>query len=202
MKPRRWWENGERAIEAEAAWFQEDGFAFDLDEELLRESGVVVFRGELSLDERRVVATVVYPPFYGYGEHPQVFAPDLPVGRHRTPDGRLCLDHAVFGGTEPMCGAEAVARAQRLWNLWENDRPRLADEEGGLPDPRANYYDYESGSAVGLVDAEVGDGAMGHFQIRASRFRPLRGVVTGIQVVQPTSSRQSPDISTEVLADR
>src|SRR5581483_5958254 len=127
MARRRWWETGERSIEDEAAAFRAAGLAFELDQQLFDANDVVIFRGDLRLNERRVPAEVRYPPAYADDEPVVVYAPALPVGRHRSRDGLLCLDHPVLGETSGMAGAEAVQRAERLWWLWENDREQLGE---------------------------------------------------------------------------
>ena len=63
-----------------------------------------------------------------------------------------------------MCGAEAVLRAERLWELWENDREKLAEEEADAPDPAANYYQYQPDSGVVLIDVELGGAEKGCFR--------------------------------------
>src|SRR6185437_5644546 len=102
----------------------------------------------LRLGDARWEAAVVYPASYGAGAQAAVIARGLPLGRHITPDGVLCLDHPRLGRLEPMIGAEAVIRAERLWHLWENDRETLELEEAEAPDPRANYFAYDTDSLV------------------------------------------------------
>lgn len=196
----RWWESGQRSLDDERAWFAEDGLVFQLDEELFRKHEVVVFRGELRLGERRVPASVVYPPSYASGGHPEVTAPELPVGRHRTDDGRLCLDHPVFGESQPMCGAEAVARAERLWDLWENDRDALGDEEVDAPDPKEAYYEYLSDTAVLLIDTELDGGQSGFFRLQARSLVPLRAALTEVRIMRPRVETVTPDPRPSALA--
>ena len=143
MSRKRWWETEEGSIQREKEAFDRAGLAFALDEELLARDGVVVFRGDLRLGAQRVPAEVRYPPSYIDDEPVVVISQALPIGRHRSPDGVLCLDHPVFGEVRPMDGAVAVQRAERLWSLWENDREQLRREEADAPDPRANYYVHE-----------------------------------------------------------
>ncbi len=200
MSARRWWAGGERSIEAEAEWFKQDGLEFSLDDALFHASEVVVFRGELRLGARRCTASVIYPPSYGADGHPSVVAADLPVGRHRSPDGHLCLDHPVFGKTQPMCGAEAVARAERLWDLWENNREMLRAEEADAPDPAANYFPYQPDSAVTMIDAEIADAQRGYFELAAQTSDPLRGAVTSVRVTHPGPAEILPPAAIRVLA--
>jgi hypothetical protein len=164
---RRWWDDPDFSIEAEAAWFDDAGLEFSLDRDLLEHSQVVVFRGDLRLRERTTPATIVYPPNYHLGGHPLALAPELDLGRHQGPDGSLCLDHPVLGVTAPMCGAEAAERAQELWRLVEEDPERLHEVEADAPDPRWNYYECADGSGVILVDVDVGTA-----ESAFSRWRP------------------------------
>lgn len=185
-KRRRWWESGERSIEAEASWFKDDKLDFRLDTELFEKKQVVVFRGALRLGTRRTSATVHYPPSYDVGGHPVVVAPELKLGRHQGPDGALCLDHPVLGETAPMYGGEAVLRAEHLWRLWENDRDELTRQEADAPDPRANYYEYADGSAITLIEVDVGGYSSGYFRLGAVELAPMRAGVTQVRARQPS----------------
>jgi len=189
---RRWWEGGERSVEAEASWFAEEGLDFRLDQELFDNHDVVVFRGELCLGDQTTPASVYYPPAYGVGGHPAVVASELRLGRHQDPSGALCLDHPVFGETVPMYGAEAALRAQRLWDLWENDRAQLEREEADAPDPRANYFEYESDSAVALIDVDVSGFDAGFIRLGALELKPFRAGVAQVRTSEPRESTLDP----------
>jgi molybdopterin/thiamine biosynthesis adenylyltransferase len=199
VRGRRWWEHGTRTIEDEARWYEEDGLDFKLDTDLFDASEAVVFQGELRLGEKRCPARVIYPTSYGADGHPVVLAPKLPVHRHRSPSGALCLDHRALGVTRPMCGAEAVLRAERLWDLWENDHEKLAKEEADAPDPAANYYQYQPESGVVLIDAELRGAEGGFFTLAADQIAPLHGVVTSVRVSHPGPSNILPPAGVNAL---
>ncbi|MEA2275253.1 MAG: hypothetical protein QOC78_213 [Solirubrobacteraceae bacterium] len=91
-----------------------------------------------------------------------------------------------------MCGAEAVARAERLWELWENDRDALRDEEVDAPDPKEAYYAYAPESAVLLVDTDVEGGQSGFFRLQAQGLAPLRAAVTEVRVMKPHAETVTP----------
>lgn len=184
MSYKRWWDSSQHSVEDEQAWFAESGLDFTLDEELFRSGEVVVFRGNLRFGERTSPATVVYPPAYDAGQHPSVVAPELDIGRHRAPNGALCLDHPVLGEMAPMCGAEAVERAEHLWRLWENDHAALHDEEADAPDPWANYVEYAEESAV-LVDLPEAPGESGYLDIGLSSLTPVRGSLLRLRQTHP-----------------
>lgn len=184
----RWWQTGIRSIEAEASWFAEDGLDFSLDEQLLRGREVVVFRGRLRLGEQRWDAAVVYPASYDTGAQVGVIAPGLPLGRHISPDGTLCLDHPRLGRLEPMIGAEAVVRAERLWHLSANDRETLAREEADAPDPRANYFNYEQDSLVLSADADTVGHTAGFAHLNATSLWPLRAHVSRLRASHPAAA--------------
>jgi molybdopterin/thiamine biosynthesis adenylyltransferase len=192
MTRKRWWETTDRSIEAEATWFEEAGLDFELDKELFERSGAVVFRGVLRLDDETTPADVHYPPGYAAGAHPIVTTPDLDLGRHQAPDGSLCLDHPVFGETQPMYGAEAAGRAQRLWGLCVNDREQLRIEEADAADPRANYYDYEPESAIVMIDTDVAGYDAGFVTLAVTELRPLRAGVTQVRATLPTVAESTP----------
>lgn len=182
---RRWWESGERSVEDEARWIAESNLEFEFDRDLFARAKVVVFRGQLRLDEQRTPALLIFPPAYLAGEHPVVQAPELDVGRHRGPDGILCLTHDALGGGAPMYGAEAIERAEGLWNLWINDRDRLHEEEADAPDPWANYVPHTPGTALTVVDLDVGDSRQGYLRAKVESLIPFRGAVAQVRVTHP-----------------
>lgn len=181
---RRWWDSSQHSVEDEQTWFAEAGLDFTLDEQLLSSGEVVVFRGNLWLGERNSPATVIYPPAYDAGQHPIVVAPGLGIGRHRAPNGALCLDHPVLGEMAPMCGAEAVERAERLWELWEHDRATLHDEEADAPDPWSNFVEYAGESAL-LVDLPEAPGERGYLDVGLSSLSPFRGSLLRLRQTHP-----------------
>jgi len=181
----RWWETGERTLEAEQAWFAEAGLAFTPDRRLLEEAGVVVFRGELRFHDERCAATVIYPSAYAAGEQPAVYAPGMPVVRHKREDGLLCLDHTVFGDAAPMTGAEAVARAEELWRLSIEDPDRLSEQEADAPDPRADGYYLETDSIAFLFDVDVAGHNTGVVRLGATYAQPFRAALLGLAVDDP-----------------
>jgi hypothetical protein len=174
-------------VEGQAEAFEAADLEFRLDERLLRDAEVVVFRGQLRFGEERTPAFVVYPPGFHLGEHPVVVAPELDIGRHRSPEGILCLDHVVLGESDPMSGAEAVERAERLWMLWTTDRAQLREEEADAPDPWSNYVRYTAGTAIAMVDADVAGGTRGYIHIGLTSLYPLRGSLLKLRITHPTS---------------
>lgn len=187
IRPPRWWETSERTIEDEEAELRSAGGGFALDRELLTQAEVVVFRGELRYGSERCQATVVYPPAYSAGEHPAVFASGIPITRHkRDTDGLLCLDHPVFGHSDPMTGAEAVERAEELWRLNIEDPEELRRQEVDGPEPHAEDYFFEDGSAVLLMDADVAGKDEGWIRLGANTERPFRAALEGLGAGEPS----------------
>lgn len=200
MNRARWWERSELTVESQVDAIRRDGLEFELDEELLRSSGLVVFSGQLRLEDRRSPAHVVIPPGFDLGEHPVVIAPELDVGRHRSPHGPLCLDHSILGESEPMSGAEAIERAERLWWLWENDRAQLAVEEADAPDPWANYVDHTPGTSLTMIGAEVEGADRGYLHFGLTSLYPLRGALQKLRVTLPAAlTAEIPDSPNAVL---
>lgn len=181
----RWWEAGEHTLEAEQAWFAESGLAFTLDQRLLDDAGVVVFRGELRFHDERCAATVIYPPAYAAGEQPAVYAPGMPIVRHKRDDGLLCLDHTVSGDAAPMTGAEAVERAEELWRLTVEDPDTLRAQEADAPEPRADGYYFDPDSTAFLFDVDVAGHDSGVVRLGASYGQPLRAALLGLAVDEP-----------------
>ena len=187
MTASRWWDSPHHSVEGELAYFAEAGLDFALDRELFETAEVVRFDGELRCGSKTSPATVIYPPAYDAGQHPLVVVPNLDIGRHRSPNGALCLDHPVLGELAPMCGAEAVQRAERLWLLWETDRSRLHEEEADAPDPWGNYVEYAAETAV-LVDlpAEPQLGERGYLHVSLASLEPLRGSLVRLRQTHPS----------------
>jgi molybdopterin/thiamine biosynthesis adenylyltransferase len=179
----RWWERAPKTLEEETAALAEVGFS--LEREILDETGDVVFVGELRYGDRRHPARVILPPAFDRGAQAHVVAPGLPIGRHISPGGDLCLDHPISGEKRFLDGATAVALANDLWRLWSEDRPELARREARVPDPRSNYMPYETGSAIVLADADVSGGHAGVIRVGLSSLTPLRGALTGLGITDP-----------------
>lgn len=185
-EPARWWETGEQSIEAEQQWFAEAGLEFALDQETLDDAQVVVFRGELRYGEERCAATVVYPAAYAAGDQPAVFAPDLPITRHKRSDGLLCLDHrTLYFDNPPMSGTEAVQRAEELWRLSVEDPEALRDQEADAPEPRAEEYRFEPDSTLLIFDVDAGGHEEGWLRLAANAVAPFRGRVSAIGATRP-----------------
>jgi molybdopterin/thiamine biosynthesis adenylyltransferase len=177
----KWWEDRSRWIADEQARFRAGGLSFELDSEAL-DDGVVVFRGDLRKGTEVCPATVVYPSGYGAGQSPAVVAPELPIDRHKGPDGTLCLDHPSPDGSDlaPMTGAEAVEAAEELWRISLDDPDALREREADAPDPRIEHYLYEAGSALILIDADVTGHPEGYMRFGLTSAQPLRGALTGL----------------------
>jgi hypothetical protein len=187
-------------VEGQAEAFERAGLDFELDRDLLEHADVVAFRGQLRQEGRTSGALVVYPPGFDVGEHPVVVAPELPVGRHRAPNGLLCLDHPILGESEPMSGPEAVERAERLWWLWENDRDALAAEEADAPDPYANYVDHTPATALILADVDVAGFDRGYIHFGLTSLYPLRGSLRQVRTTHPRARTVAlPDAPNGVL---
>lgn len=197
---RRWWLRGALTVEGQVEAFDRAGLNFELDRALLEADDVVVFRGQLRLEDRSTPAFVLYPPGFDLGEHPVVAAPEVPLERHRTPNGILCLDHAIMGESEPMSGPEAVARAERLWWLWENDRDSLADEEADAPDPWANYVDHTPATALAMADVDVTGFDRGYIHFGLTSLYPLRGALQRVRATHPhPKTIETPDDANRAL---
>lgn len=183
MNRRRWWQQRPDLLEQERTELAE--FGFSLEQGRLDREGDVVFAGELRRGLRRHPAQVFYPPAFLHGAQAQVRAPGLPIGRHIAPDGTLCLDHPIGGELEYLRGREAVKLAERLWELWDEDRAGLEEQEARAPDPHSNYTAYHPGSAVVLTDVNLDGGHRGVLRVGLSSVTPYRGAITGLRVDDP-----------------
>lgn len=202
---RRWWEVGERSLDDEIRWISEGGFEFEFDRAFFQACEVVRFTGHLRLGDaswnwlERSPAILTFPPGYDAGEHPSVVAPELDLGRHRAPDGALCLTHDVLGTEGAMWGAEAISRAERLWWLWVHDRAQLDVEEADAPDPFSNYVDFSPNTSVAFIDIDVAGGNQGYLRVKLQSVAPLRGAVSEIRTTHPTPAAFSPGMPAEPL---
>lgn len=183
MSRRRWWQQRPDLFEHEKRELA--GLGFSLEQEQLERDGDVVFTGRLRRGSRRHRAQVIYPPAFVHGAQVQVRAPGLPIGRHIDPDGMLCLDHPVAGQLESLGGAEAVRLAERLWELWEEDRDALTAAEARAPEPHSHYTAYYPGSAIVLADVDVTGGRCGVLRVGLTGATPYRGAVTGLRIDNP-----------------
>lgn len=183
MSRRRWWQQRPDLLEHEK--HELEALGFSLEQERLDRDGDVVFAGRLRRGTRRHHAEVIYPPAFVHGAQVQVRAPGLPIGRHIDPEGTLCLDHPVAGQVDVLGGAEAVRLAERLWQLWDEDRDALADAEAHAPEPHSLYTAYYPGSAIVMADVDVTGGLSGVLRVGLSRATPYRGAVTGLRIDDP-----------------
>ncbi len=183
MSRRRWWQTRPDLLEREKNELGELGFS--LEQERLDQAGEVVFSGELRRGAKRHPAQVVLPPAFLHGAQAHVLAPGLPIGRHVAPDGGLCLDHPVGGELAHLRGREAVELAERLWLLWDEDRPALEAQEARAPDPHSHYVAYYPGSAVLFADVDVRGDQSGILRVGLSSASPYRGAVAGLRVDEP-----------------
>lgn len=134
-----------------------DGLDFALDEEELKASKRVVFRGTLTADGRPPLKLEVrYPESFPIFR-PEVFAPDLRLGRHQNPYRRnLCLlDRSSWRWNPEDTGAWLVSeRVPLLLDLLEGDPDRLLAEESPQGEPASVYFPSQEQTAV-FVPADM-----------------------------------------------
>lgn len=154
---RAWTEAHPGRLQAEAeAFARRDGLEFELDDAELTASGRVVFRGTLTLPGRDdpIALEVRYPESFPY-LRPEVFAPELRLGRHQNPyRHNLCLLEASTRHWNPSnTGAWLVGeRVPELLSLLEGDPDELRRREAPQGEPASAYFQPLDGSVVFIPD--------------------------------------------------
>lgn len=139
-------------LEFELADFERRGLAFKLDEELRKQQGRVVLRGEINVEGEvdPVRLIVVYPdsfPFF----RPEVFAPELQLSRHQNPFERnLCLlDRSTRAWSPVETAAQLVAtQVPYLLGLLREGGDALRDGEAPQGEPASFYFPPVPGTVV------------------------------------------------------
>jgi molybdopterin/thiamine biosynthesis adenylyltransferase len=174
---RNWTEALPGRLDAEVEDFSTtEGLDFELDEAERAASGRVVFRGTLTVDGREPIRLEVrYAESFPY-LRPEVFAPELRLGRHQNPyRHNLCLlDRSTRHWNPSDTGAWLVSvRVPLLLDLLDGDPEILRREEAPQGEPASYYFPPQSQTAVfvpaemlqlphdahaGLLHLSVGDG--------------------------------------------
>src|SRR5665647_1638715 len=152
----RWTQRFPGRLEWELADFGRRGLPpFTLDEsELAR--GRVVLTGSTTWKGQEIALRIAYPDLFPYFR-PEVFAPDLTLGRHQNPyDRNLCLLEA---STRAWATTESAAwlvaeRLPFLLGLIESGGDELLENEVAQGELDSFYIPREPGTAV-FVDEEA-----------------------------------------------
>lgn len=150
-----WYEQYPDRLVREQRAYQEGGFAFDLDEALLAQRQIVVFRGQVSVGNVPYPLAVAYPPGFPF-VRPEVISSGTNLARHQNPYARqLCLLENTDVGWDPaMTGGDMVAQAVCLLNDSLVAGPAAVHaREVDAPEPRSSYYPYPANTAVLVPEA-------------------------------------------------
>lgn len=137
-------------LEYELASFERRELDFRLDEGHYQRSGQVVMRGQLPHGDQIIDLEVVYPDFFPLFR-PQVFAPELRLGRHQNPvAGNICLlDRPTRAWHTNDTGAWLVAeQLPYLLSLLEQDGEELARAEVPQAEPASAFLPYDQPGAM------------------------------------------------------
>jgi molybdopterin/thiamine biosynthesis adenylyltransferase len=153
---RRWTDVFPQRLQAEVEAFEHaEGLDFALDETEMTASGRVVFRGTLTLSGRDpILLEVRYPDSFPY-LRPEVFAPELRLGRHQNPyRHNLCLlERSTRQWSPGNTGAWLVAeRTPKLLALLEGDPEQMRREEAPQGEPASYYFRAQAGTIVLLPE--------------------------------------------------
>jgi hypothetical protein len=145
-----WTERFAGRLEYELADFQERGLdAFTLVEQEFSR-GRVVLEGSTSFDGKSISLRVVYPDLFPYFR-PEVFAPELKLGRHQNPyEGNLCLLEASTRAWSPTESAAwlVAERVPFLLALIRDGGHELLANEVPQGEPDSYYVPRLHGTAV------------------------------------------------------
>jgi hypothetical protein len=150
---RRWFEDHPELFASERQGFEALGFSLD---QMEFEDGRVIFRGIIVLDGDDIALIVVYPDSFPY-LRPEVYAPELTLGRHQNPfRGNLCLlDRSSRAWDVGMTGAwlveERVPYLLDLVKAGKEEDMRRAEAPQG--EPMSRYFPHHLGTAVFVPDA-------------------------------------------------
>jgi hypothetical protein len=147
-----WVDRYRERFEWELAEFQRLGLNFVLDEDELRRGGSVLLRGTIEVaDAADPVALVVrYPdsfPFF----RPEVYAPELQLGRHQNPiDKNLCLlDRSTRAWDSDESAAHLIVeQVPHLIHVVREGGETLREAEVPQGEPFSTYFPNEPGAVV------------------------------------------------------
>jgi hypothetical protein len=177
-------------LEYEVEDFRNQGLDFVLDHELLDRGGPAVMRGRIVWREREIELEVVYPDTFPF-LRPEVYAPNLSLGRHQNPlQGNLCvLDRSTRAWHVDETGAWLVAeRVPYLLELVEEGGEALARAEAPQGEPISVFFPNFPASAIFVPEqalqipksVRTGTGRMG-FSEREPPRSIIRGLVTTVE---------------------
>jgi hypothetical protein len=180
---RNWTDAFPDRLEFELAEFARLGLAFVLDEVEHAGTGRVVLRGmlpgRLTPDGDDVVLVVAYPDAFPY-LRPEVFAPELRLGRHRNPyRGNLCLlDRSSRAWNPSTTGAWLVShQVPYLLGLLAGDPAAMTAAEAPQGEPASRYFAPAAGTAVFIAEEMLGldrDVRAGYLRIGVGRGAEAR----------------------------
>jgi len=151
-----WWQRFPGRLEAELEAFRARGLEFERDEALFRDAGRVLLRGSLPHGREAVRLEVLYPDLFPY-LRPEIYAPDLALGRHQNPrEHNLCLlDRSTRFWLPSDTAAWLVGeRVPHLLSLFAQGADAMAAAEAPQGEPVSAYFQTALGAAI-FVPAET-----------------------------------------------
>jgi hypothetical protein len=196
-----WYERFPGRLEQEKEAYRTGGFPFELDDDLLATSQVVVFSGEIETSSGPHRLRLVYPASFPE-LRPFVFSDDRTLARHQNPYGKnLCvIAHEQSAWRNTDTGADMVRQAVSLFNASHAGPETVAAQEVDAPEPASVWYPYSPNTSfLVLGDFTVpGAGAFGSFTIELSNPhnlvdpqgspRHLQAILTGARAADRGSA--------------
>ncbi len=167
-----WWERFPGRLEFEIEDFAARGLRFERDDALFRDAGRLLLRGTIEHGGEHIALEVLYPDLFPY-LRPEVYAPELRLGRHQEPLARnLCLlSPATTGWKLSETGGWLVAeRVPELLSLFQQDEAAMRAAETPQGEPISGAFGAHAwpGTAIFVpagalslpAGAEVGSGRL------------------------------------------
>ncbi|HEX8122453.1 MAG TPA: ThiF family adenylyltransferase [Solirubrobacteraceae bacterium] len=149
---RRWYEENEDRLNAELAALNDGPFAFELDDDYQRRTGLILLRGTYKRPNGEALELeVVYPDSFPF-LRPEVFARTITFERHHHPyRGNLCLLDASTRHWDPTwTAADLIAKqGEKLLALLDaGDEAAMRDAETPQGEPATRYFVGPPGAVV------------------------------------------------------
>lgn len=152
-----WWDRFPGRLEHELEDFATRELKFEVDETLFRGASRLLLRGHIEHKGKPVALEIIYPDLFPYFR-PEVYAPQLRLGRHQNPLlGNLCLlDRPSTAWKPHETGAWLIAeRVPLLLSLLEAGPEAIRTGEAPQGEPVSVYFQGPPGTTIIVPEAAL-----------------------------------------------
>jgi len=152
-----WWDRFPGRLEHELEDFATRELKFEVDETLFRGASRLLLRGNIDHKGKPVALEIIYPDLFPYFR-PEVYAPQLRLGRHQNPLlGNLCLlDRPSTAWKPHETGAWLIAeRVPLLLSLLEASPEAIRAGEAPQGEPVSVYFQGPPGMTIIVPEAAL-----------------------------------------------